>query len=134
LDRTMAVNVRGCFLFAREFLKCAFRKLTDGVIVNIGSLAGIQGLEKFPGTAAYAMSKFAVIGLTEVLAVEGAAQNVKAYCVAPGAIDTKMLRDALPNLKTNTKPEAVAEVIVNLCLGHGEVPKSGSVIEMHTNA
>src|SRR5579885_1798156 len=95
-DQVFAVNVRGAFLCAKE----AFEhfKGRGGAIVNIGSLAGVRGTEKFPGLSSYVASKFAIVGLTEALAVEGRPHGIRVNCVAPGAVDTEMLRKAAPHL------------------------------------
>lgn len=112
-DRLMAVNLRGAVLCARR----AFRLMRErgGSIVNVSSLGGVPGTEKFPGYAAYTVSKFALTGLTEALAVEGKACNIRVNGVAPGAVDTDMLRKAAPHLRTRTAPADVAKVIAFLC-------------------
>jgi NAD(P)-dependent dehydrogenase (short-subunit alcohol dehydrogenase family) len=112
-DRLMAVNLRGAVLCARR----AFRLMRErgGSIVNVSSLGGVPGTEKFPGYAAYTVSKFALTGLTEALAVEGKACNIRVNGVAPGAVDTDMLRKAAPHLRTRTTPADVAKVIAFLC-------------------
>ena len=72
----------------------------SGNIVNVSSLAGIRGVEKFSGMAAYIASKHAVVGLTEAMAVEGKSHKIRVNCVAPGSVATKMFRD---NLKIDHK-------------------------------
>ncbi len=112
-DQLMAVNLRGAVLCAQQ----AFRLMRErgGVIVNVSSLGGVANTEKFPGYAAYTVSKFALTGLTEALAAEGKAQNIRVNAVAPGAVDTAMLRQAAPHLRTRTTPDDVANVIAFLC-------------------
>jgi NAD(P)-dependent dehydrogenase (short-subunit alcohol dehydrogenase family) len=112
-DRLMAVNLRGAVLCARQ----AFRLMRErgGSIVNISSLGGVQNTDKFPGYSAYTVSKFALTGLTEALAAEGKAHNIRVNGVAPGAVDTEMLRQAAPHLRTRTTPADVAKVIAFLC-------------------
>lgn len=112
-DRVMAVNLRGAVLCARQ----AFRLMQGrgGSIVNVSSLGGVPGTEKFPGYAAYTVSKFALTGLTEALAAEGKDCNIRVNGVAPGAVDTAMLRQAAPHLRTRTGPADVAKVIAFLC-------------------
>ncbi|BCW44810.1 short-chain dehydrogenase [Arthrobacter sp. StoSoilB5] len=58
-----------------------------GAIVNIGSVAGIQGARALP-QAAHAAAKGAVIGLTRQLAAEGVAVGVRVNCVSPGVMAT----------------------------------------------
>ena len=112
-DQIMAVNLRGAVLCAQQ----AFRLMQErgGAIVNVSSLGGVANTEKFPGYAAYTVSKFALTGLTEALAAEGKAQNIRVNAVAPGAVDTAMLRQAAPHLRTRTTPADVAKIIAFLC-------------------
>ncbi|MBN8553879.1 MAG: SDR family oxidoreductase [Deltaproteobacteria bacterium] len=129
-DETMAVNVRGSFLCARESFK---RMKPGGAIVNISSLAGVRGTDKFLNFTAYTTSKFGVVGMTENLAVEGKALGIRVNCVAPGAVETEMLRKAAPGLKTQTKPSDIAKVILTLCDDKESKNVTGSVIELFTN-
>ncbi|MCB1766293.1 MAG: SDR family oxidoreductase [Candidatus Competibacteraceae bacterium] len=112
-DHLMAVNLRGAVLCAQQ----AFRLMRErgGAIVNVSSLGGVSGTEKFPGYAAYTVSKFALTGLTEALAAEGRDCGIRVNGVAPGAVDTAMLRQAAPHLRTRTGPADVAKVIAFLC-------------------
>jgi NAD(P)-dependent dehydrogenase (short-subunit alcohol dehydrogenase family) len=88
-DEQLGSGLRAAFLCSRE----AFRRMRDGgSIVNISSLSGVAGAEKFPGMAAYVAAKSGLAGLTEVLAVEGRPLGIRVNAVSPGAIDTPMLR------------------------------------------
>lgn len=131
--RTLEVNVLGSYLFARGFLKQYQKSKGPGVIVNISSLAGIKGTKRFAGLASYTTSKHAVVGLTEALAVEALPLGVRVNCVAPGAVDTQMLKEAAPELKTQTKPVDIAKVIVSICNEEVSRAMHGSVIEIHSN-
>lgn len=85
-DATLAVNLRGHFLVARE----ALPRLGEGAaIVFIGSVAGLQPGSRLP---AYDASKAALIGLCRHVALEGASRGVRANVVAPGLIDTPLGR------------------------------------------
>jgi NAD(P)-dependent dehydrogenase (short-subunit alcohol dehydrogenase family) len=53
---------------------------------------------KVPGLAAYNVSKYGAIGLTEAIAVEGRPYDISAICLSPAAVDTEMLRRANPDL------------------------------------
>jgi|CXWL01.1.fsa_nt_gi NAD(P)-dependent dehydrogenase (short-subunit alcohol dehydrogenase family) len=129
-DSVMRANLRGPFLFSREFLRAAKK---GGVIVNVGSLGGIQGTEKFPGLCAYTVSKYGVTGLTEALAVEARPLGVSVFCVAPGAVDTVMLRKAAPGLKAGAVPADVAKVIADLVSSSSPDLLSAAIIPMDTN-
>ncbi len=130
-DRLMAVNLRGAVLCARQ----AFRLMQErgGSIVNVSSLGGVPGTEKFPGYAAYTVSKFALTGLTEALAVEGKACNIRVNGVAPGAVDTDMLRKAAPHLRTRTTPADVAKVIAFLCDPAESGCMTGAMLTINSN-
>jgi NAD(P)-dependent dehydrogenase (short-subunit alcohol dehydrogenase family) len=109
------------------------REQGEGRIVNIGSLSGVYATEKFPGLAAYNVSKYGVIGLTEALAVEGKQVGISAICVSPGAVDTEMLRRANPELRPGLAPEQVADLIVALLDGR-LIAASGANIPLFSNA
>jgi meso-butanediol dehydrogenase/(S,S)-butanediol dehydrogenase/diacetyl reductase len=85
-DRLMAVNVKGVFLCTQAALP-ALRRRGGGVIVNVSSISGKTG-RAF--TAAYAASKFAVIGLTQALAQELGPANIRVNAVCPGLLRTTM--------------------------------------------
>jgi NAD(P)-dependent dehydrogenase (short-subunit alcohol dehydrogenase family) len=131
-DSVLGVNLRGTFLCCRE----AFRVMIEqkqGVIVNISSLSGVKGVEKFPGLSAYNVSKSGVASLTEILAVEGKPHNIRVCAVSPGAIDTEMLRQAAPHLKAGMTPDDMAQILLFLADDTGRM-LSGSNIEIFSNA
>jgi NAD(P)-dependent dehydrogenase (short-subunit alcohol dehydrogenase family) len=129
---TLGVNLTGTFLCCRA----AFTVMAaagQGRIINIASLAGVYATEKFPGLAAYNVSKYGVIGLTEAIAVEGREHGISAVCLSPGAVDTEMLRRANPALRPGLTPDDVAELIVAL-LDSPLAPVSGANIPLFSNA
>ncbi len=132
-DETMRVNLRGPFLCSRFAFQAMIRSKRGGCIVNLSSLGGIKGTEKFPGLSAYTVSKHGIVGLTESLAVEGKKHNIRVNCVAPGAVETTMLKKAAPFLKTKTKPEDIAKIILFLCDEQQSKALTGSVLEIHSN-
>ena len=132
-DRVLAVNLKGAFLCSREAFAHFKESRRGGSIINIGSLAGVRGTEKFPGGSSYVASKFALVGLTEALAVEGRPHGIRVNCVAPGAVDTEMMRKAVPQLKTNTKPENIAGTLLYLSDLSQSGPVTGALIEIFSN-
>ncbi len=130
-DRLMAINLRGAMLCAQQ----AFRLMREqgGSIVNVSSLGGVAGTEKFPGYAAYTVSKFALTGLTEALAAEGKSLKIRVNGVAPGAVDTTMLRQAAPHLRTQTTPADVAKVIAFLCDPSQSACMTGATLVIDSN-
>ncbi len=130
-DRVLAINLRGAVLCARQ----AFRRMQErgGAIVNVSSLGGVPGTEKFPGYAAYTVSKFALTGLTEALAAEGREHRIRVNAVAPGAVDTDMLRQAAPHLRTRTGPADVAKIIAFLCDSAESGCMTGATLAINSN-
>jgi NAD(P)-dependent dehydrogenase (short-subunit alcohol dehydrogenase family) len=131
-DRVINVNLRGTFLCCLE----AFRimaKQRSGVIINLSSLSGVKGVEKFPGLSAYNVSKSGVAGLTEILAVEGKPYNIRVCAVSPGAVETEMLHQAAPHLKAAMTADDMAELLLFLADDSGRM-LSGTNIEIYSNA
>ena len=89
-DALMTTNVRGAFVHARAALP-ALAARGDGRIVNVASISGVIGL---PAQSAYAATKGALVQLTRQLAIEHA-PRVRVNAVAPGAIDTPFMDDAM---------------------------------------
>ena len=131
-DFVLGVNLRGTFLCCRE----AFRSMIPrggGIIVNLSSLSGVRGVEKFPGLSAYNTSKFGVAGLSEILAVEGRPHHIRVVAVSPGAVDTEMLRAAAPHLKPDMTPDELARILLFLVSPDAR-PLSGANLEIFSNA
>lgn len=130
-DHVIGVNLRGAFLCCRA----AFRTMIPrggGVIINLSSLSGVKGVEKFPGLSAYNVSKYGVAGLSEILAVEGKPHHIRVVAVSPGAVDTEMLRVAAPHLKPDMSPGDLARILLFL-VGPDARPLSGTNVEIFSN-
>ncbi|VTU27221.1 3-oxoacyl-[acyl-carrier-protein] reductase FabG [Variovorax sp. PBL-H6] len=101
-----AVNARGTFLCIREMARRrAAVPVEHGRIITIASLAGQQG--GLAAGAAYSASKGAVLALTKVCARELASQAITVNAIAPGPIDTQMLRSTVPAARAGEKYEHV---------------------------
>ena len=105
-----------------------FQSQNAGCIVNISTMGTDN---PFPGFFAYAASKASVNLMTRSCAKEGAEHNIRAFAVAPGAVETPMLRglfseDQLP-AEDCLSPEDVAEVVVACVAGEMD-EKNGEVI------
>jgi len=109
-DRMFAVNVRGTYLASRRALPSMIAR-RSGAIVNVASISGVPGPEKFPGWVSYCASKAAVIGMTEALAVEVKQYGVRVNSVSPGSVDTKMWAEASGGAPAAMTAAEVAEVI-----------------------
>lgn len=85
-------------------------------IVNIGSMGGVQGTEKFSGLSAYSASKGAINVLTESLAVEFESLHISVNCINPGAVTTPMLNKAFPDFKAPIHAAKFAEYVSHFSL------------------
>ena len=88
-ERVLAVDLTAPFKVIRAALPLL--KASRGCIVNLASVAGIQGQAY---TAAYSAAKGGLVAFTKALAVELAPDGVRANCVCPGGVDTPLLAQA----------------------------------------
>lgn len=124
-DRVIAVNLRSIFLC----LKYEIRAMLDrpgGSIVNFASTNAIKPQST---QGAYNASKFGVVGLSKTAALEYARAGIRVNAVAPGAIDTPMLREAIAQRGADPevllrrfsllgrfgRPDEVADAVLWLC-------------------
>ena len=125
-DATLAAGLRSAFLCSRA----AFRRMASGsTIVNVSSLSGVSGAEKFPGMAAYVAVKSGLAGLTEALAVEGRPLGIRVNAVSPGSVDTPMLALSGAPKEPALRPQEVARIIAWLA-GPESVPLSGANLRL----
>ncbi len=96
-------------------------------IVNIGSMGGFLGSSKFPGLSAYSSSKSAIAGLSECLAEEFKADNIKVNCLAFGAVQTEMLEKAFPEFKAPLTSGQMAQYVLDFAL-NGHIYYNGKVL------
>ena len=119
--RVVAVNLMGMLEASRQALPY-LRRADKGRIVNLGSLAGKEGLRNL---SVYSAASAGVIAFTKALGRELADTPIRVNCVAPGPIDTDLIRDlgpgtvdamiaASPMKRLGTVGEA-AELILWLC-------------------
>jgi len=100
-ELVIRVNQIGPFLGVKAAVP-ALRRAGGGSIVNISSLAGMQGIA---GGVAYASSKWALRGMTKVAALELGSAGIRVNSVHPGGVETPMTRP----LGMNTDPDQVRE-------------------------
>jgi 3-oxoacyl-[acyl-carrier protein] reductase len=109
-DRILKTNLYGTFWCARA----AYRQMQKntgnprGVIINISSLAGKQA---WSGTGSYSASKFGVMGLTQALADEGKADDIKCAAICPAMVATPMTGVSGPDY---LQPQDIAESVLYL--------------------
>jgi meso-butanediol dehydrogenase/(S,S)-butanediol dehydrogenase/diacetyl reductase len=87
-ERVLAVDLSGPFKVMRATIPLL--KRSRGCIVNLASIAGIQGQAY---TAAYAAAKGGLVVLTKALAIELAPDGVRVNCICPGGVDTPLIRE-----------------------------------------
>jgi NAD(P)-dependent dehydrogenase (short-subunit alcohol dehydrogenase family) len=119
--RIINVNLIGTMLVTQAVLPHMLRHGT-GRIVNMGSLAGKEGLANL---ATYSAASAGVISFTKALSREVIGRNIFVNCVAPGPIDTDMIRDlgvdvvekmiADSPMQRLGSPEEVAHLVAWLC-------------------
>lgn len=136
MEKTLEVNVRGYLYGARAFVKHAQKRGGGGSIVNIASVAGLRAA---PMQGFYGATKAAVISMTQTLAFELGAQNIRANAIAPGLVETKfaaaivgnpMLRDHVIKrtpLARHAQPSEIAGAVVYL-LSDAASFTTGSVV------
>ena len=94
-DRVIAVDLKGVALCLKYQLSQMIRQGGGGSIVNVGSVSSFRPQ---PNNGVYVAAKHGVVGLTKVAAIENGVHGIRVNTVAPGAIDTPMLRRALDRM------------------------------------
>jgi NAD(P)-dependent dehydrogenase (short-subunit alcohol dehydrogenase family) len=96
IDAVLGINLKGV-IYGLKFALIEMSRQRAGVIVNIASVQGIRPI--YAGASIYAASKAAVVSLTRSAAHEYGEYGIRVVAVAPGPIDTPMLRAADPDGK-----------------------------------
>lgn len=111
-DDNISANIRSVFLCSRAVWP-HMTQAGGGTIINTASVAAFDA---FPGFAAYGAAKAFVVAYTKFLAREGADENIRVYCVAPGAVETGMLRGAFPDFPADDTlaPDEIAKMVAIL--------------------
>lgn len=104
-DRTLDVNAKGVYLAAKYCIP-EMAKRGGGALVTVAS---VQGLFSQPNVAAYAASKGAVIAMTRTMAIDHAAENIRANSICPGSIETPLLRFAAEQMQPEDPDGAIKE-------------------------
>jgi 3-oxoacyl-[acyl-carrier protein] reductase len=120
-DQVMDINLKGYFNYCRAAVPI-FREQKSGKIINVTSINGLRG--KF-GQTNYSASKAGIIGFTKALARELGRASVNVNAVAPGLIETDMMKDAPESVREAAlaeivlgrlgQPVEVASVVAFLC-------------------
>jgi NAD(P)-dependent dehydrogenase (short-subunit alcohol dehydrogenase family) len=122
-DKTFDVNLKGYFELTRQVAQRLMARQAPGSIINVASIAGLRGS---PWQGVYAMTKAAVISMTQTLAVELGSAGVRLNAIAPGLVDTRLAHGLVHNpelsklytdrapLHRYAQPEEIAPLAVYL--------------------
>lgn len=109
-NRLIGVDLTGTALCLKYELKQMREQGQGGSIINISSVSGFRPQ---PDNIAYVAAKHGVVGITKVAALENGPLNIRVNSVAPGAIDTPMLRGALEQFGLNEEEYAPQLSLLN---------------------
>ncbi len=107
-DQILDVNLKGVFLCCKYSIPEMVKSGKGGVIINVGSEAGIVGIKK---QVAYNVSKSGIIALTKSIAIDFSADNVRANCVCPGTTETALVTEALSKAPDPRRARRELEVV-----------------------
>ncbi|MCK9613441.1 MAG: SDR family oxidoreductase [Bacteroidales bacterium] len=115
-NKMFAVNFHAPFQMIQTLLPF----ISDNAhIVNISSMGGFQGSEKFQGLTGYSASKAALAILTECLAAELKEKKISINCLCLGSVKTEMLQKAFPGYNAAVNATQMADFIADFaCKAH----------------
>lgn len=129
IKNVFEVNVFSVFRLIREMLPFF---CDNAHIINVSSIGGVQGSIKFPGLSAYSSSKGALSILTECLAEEYKATNLRFNALALGAVQTEMLQAAFPDYQAKVTPSQMAKYIFNFAVEDGKL-FNGKILQVSSS-
>jgi NAD(P)-dependent dehydrogenase (short-subunit alcohol dehydrogenase family) len=103
--RVLDVNLKGPFLCSKHGI-AAMLNNGGGAIVNVASISSTSGI---PNQAVYGPSKGGVLQMTRQLAIEFAQRNIRVNSVAPGTIETPMVKQVLASMED---PDALMDFLL----------------------
>ncbi len=130
LKRVYEVNVFAPFRLTQQLMP----HFNQGAhIINIGSVGGVNGTQKFPGLTAYSSSKAAMSCLAECLQAEYENSGLIFNSLALGAVQTEMLSQAFPGYQAPVSPFEMAKYIVNFTLSAPDIIRGKTISVSRTN-
>ncbi len=112
-DKTFEVNARGYFAAARAVARHLVLRGAPGSVLQVASMVALAGA---PLQGLYAMTKAAVVSMTQTLAVELGPSGIRVNAIAPGLVDTRFASALTGN------PDLVARVVARTPLGRYAQP------------
>ncbi|MBS0192189.1 MAG: SDR family oxidoreductase [Phycisphaerales bacterium] len=128
IEQVFRVNaIAPCVAIARAF--GIMQRQGGGCIVNVSSMATV---DPFPGFFAYAAAKASLNLMVKSVANEGRSKGIRAYAVAPGAVETPLLRSmfsekSIPRNRA-LHPDDVAQIIADCALGRREKDNGSTIL------
>lgn len=122
-NQTLAINLTGSMLYAKYVLKDDMIPRQSGNIINISSVSGRFG---HPNRSPYATSKWALIGLTQTLAMEVGKYGIRVNCIAPGPVVGERIEWAMRKVSQSqgiSYEQAVANEVARTVLGKMTQPE-----------
>ena len=116
-DRVLDINLKSMF-YAFKYAYPHLRLRPRSYVVNVGSISSFVGQASTP---AYTVSKHAVLGLTRSIALDYAAEGIRANCVCPGITDTPMLWEHAAGTADDAH-EALRKRLERVCIGVALTP------------
>ncbi|HTR87714.1 MAG TPA: SDR family oxidoreductase [Reyranella sp.] len=117
--RVMQVNVETMFLLSKHAIPAMIKTAKGGAIVNISSISALRPR----GLTTYTVSKQAVIGLTQAMAVDHGKDHIRVNCICPGPMYTPMVNRGNGMSEANRQQRANASVLkiegLGWDIGHG---------------
>jgi NAD(P)-dependent dehydrogenase (short-subunit alcohol dehydrogenase family) len=117
--RVMQVNVETMFLLSKHAIPAMIKTAKGGAIVNISSISALRPR----GLTTYTVSKAAVIGLTQAMAVDHGKDRIRVNCICPGPMYTPMVNRGNGMSEANRAQRAKASVLkiegTGWDIGHG---------------
>lgn len=130
LQKVYEVNVFAPFRLIQKLMPYFS---SEAHIINVGSVGGVNGSQKFPGLTAYSSSKAAMSCLSECLQAEFENSNLTFNSLALGSVQTEMLTQAFPGYKAPVSPSQMADYIVNFALNAPNIIRGKTIFLSRTN-
>lgn len=127
MDRIYSVNVKGLFHCTKAGIKIMLKN-GGGVILNLGSLASLIGLED---RFAYTMSKGAVLAMTKSIAIDYIKKNIRCNCICPARIHTPFVDEYLSKYYRGKEKEMFRKLSEYQPIGRMGTPEEVAALALY---